>query len=76
MHKVIITLAAMAVIVFAGALTYKADAATWSANGKLKAVAENMTPIHKVACGAVGGRCPLGTHWVCGAYGRCACVRC
>jgi hypothetical protein len=76
MRKVIITLAAMAAIVFAGALAIKAEAATWSSNGKLKAVAENMTSIQKAACVGYGGRCPIGTRWYCGPAGRCACVRC
>jgi hypothetical protein len=35
----------------------------------------NYSPVEKVGCGGPG-RCPWGSHWVCGPYGRCGCVVC
>jgi hypothetical protein len=43
---------------------------------RLKAAAENYTPIEKAACYGWGPHCPPGRTWRCGPYGRCWCARC
>ncbi len=45
MRKLMVTLAALASILFAGSLAWKAEAATWLEKAGLRAAADNYTPI-------------------------------
>ena len=76
MRKLVVTLAMTAAILFTGMLTWKAEAATWLEKSKLRAAAENYTPIEKAACYGWGRNCPPGRVWRCGPMGRCWCAPC
>jgi hypothetical protein len=76
MRKVMIMLVAAAALLFAGALAWKAEAASWGGAANLVATAKNFTPIIKTACGGPGANCRAGRHWVCGPAGRCWCAPC
>jgi len=73
MHKLLMALAATLAILFA--LAWNADAATWSGASRIKAAAENYTPIQKVHCVKPGNKCPPGTYWGCW-NGVCKCRPC
>jgi hypothetical protein len=69
MRKLGIGLAAIAAVVFAGLLTWKAEATT------LIAPTKNYSPlVQEVGCRAPG-RCGLGRVWVCAPRG-CWCAPC
>jgi hypothetical protein len=78
MRKLTVTLIALAAILLAGLLAFKADAQTSRGAANMPAQTQNFTPIEKAACGPFfGARCGPFHHWVCGPYGRrCWCARC
>jgi hypothetical protein len=76
MRKLMLMLAATAAILFAGALTWNAEASVTGGSGNLAITAKNFTPIIKTACGGPGAHCRWGRHWVCGPMGRCWCAPC
>jgi len=63
-----------ATMLFAGTLASGADAAPLAAS-KIKAAAENLTPIETIGCRAEGRKCPMGTQNEC-KDGRCTCKPC
>jgi hypothetical protein len=76
MRKFVVTLFAIAAIILAGALAYKADAQTSRGAFALPAQAKNFTPIEKAACGPFVGRwCGPFHRRVC-RWGRCWCAHC
>ncbi len=75
MRKLMVMLAVAAAIQFAGALVSSADAATWSNASRLKAAAENFSPIQKVYCVKPGNKCTPGYYWGCW-NGVCKCRPC
>ena len=64
-----LTFIAMAAILLAGSLAFKADAQTSRGAAVIPAQAQNFTPIEKAACGPFHRR-------VCGPRGRCWCAHC
>jgi len=70
MRRGLIAAAAVTMLMFAGGIV-------WNANAGPVAVPSlpNYSPVETVGCGGAG-RCPWGSHWVCGPYGRCGCVAC
>ena len=76
MRKLMLMLAATAAILFAGALTWNAEAAVTGGSGNLAIAAKNFSPVIKTACGGPGANCRAGRHWVCGPAGRCWCAPC
>ena len=76
MRKLMVMLSVAAAILFAESFAWKAEAATWLEKSRLKAAAENYTPIEKAACGGWGRNCPPGRTWRCGPMGRCWCAPC
>ena len=77
MRKLMVILTVTAAILFAGAFTWKAEAATWLEKAGLRAAAQSYTPIEKAACWGWGPHCGPGWTWTCGPYGRrCWCARC
>jgi len=78
MRRVLITLAAIAAILLAGSLAFRAEAQTSRGATDIPAAAKNFTPIEKAACGPFrGAHCGPFHHWVCGPYHRrCWCARC
>jgi hypothetical protein len=80
MQKLVITIIAAAAIVFAGALTWKADAQTSVAAAIMGSANKNFTPVEKApleqaACRGWGRHCPPGKVWTCGPRG-CWCRWC
>lgn len=76
MRKLMLMLAATAALLFAGALTWKAEAAISGGAGHLAITAKDFTPIIKSGCGGPGAHCRWGRHWTCGPMGRCWCAPC
>ncbi len=76
MRKLMLMLAATAALLFAGALSWKAEAAISGGAGHLAITAKDFTPIIKSGCGGPGEHCRWGRHWVCGPAGRCWCAPC
>jgi len=78
MRRLVMTFAAIAAILLAGALAFRAEAQTSRGAADIPAAAQNFTPIEKAACGPHWGpRCGPYHHWVCGPYHRrCWCARC
>ncbi len=74
MRKLAITLTMAVAVLFAGLLTWKAEAQTWK-RGAAALAAQNYTPIEKAACGGGGPHCPPGRTWVCRG-GSCWCAPC
>jgi hypothetical protein len=66
MRKLLIVMAAISTVLF----VWKADAATWSGPSRMKAAAENYTPIEN----AQTKDCPTGFFLRCGSSGMCKCV--
>jgi hypothetical protein len=76
MRKLVVTLFAIAALVLASGLAFKAEAQTSRGALALPAQAKNFTPIEKAACGPFVGRwCGPFHRRVC-AYGRCWCAHC
>ena len=71
MRILVIALAAVTLLSFAGL----AEAMTLNGGGNLPTATRDYSPVEKVGCGGPG-RCPYGSHWVCGGYGGCGCVSC
>ena len=72
-----LTFIAMAAILLAGSLAFKADAQTSREAAVIPAQAQNFTPIEKAACGPFWGRwCGPFHRRVCGPRGRCWCAHC
>jgi hypothetical protein len=63
MRKILMTLVATTAILFAGALAWQADAASWSGAAKLGAAAKTGTQVEVVACNGTWGRCRPGKFW-------------
>ena len=77
MRRLVVTFVALAAILLAGSLAFKADAQTSRGAANIPAQSQNFTPIEKAACGPYrGNRCGPYHHWVCGGGGRCWCARC
>ena len=78
MRKLMVAFIAMAAILLAGSLAFKADAQTTRGAANIPVQAQNFSPIEKAACGPFWGpRCGPFHHWVCGPYGRrCWCAHC
>jgi len=70
MCKGLIATACAVMLVMAGGLLWNANASTMGVPSL-----PNFSPVHTVGCGGPG-RCPWGSRWVCGPYGRCGCVAC
>ena len=76
MRKLGVTFIAMAVILLAGSLAFKADAQTSRGAATIPVQAQNFTPIEKAACGPFFGRwCGPYHRRVC-RFGRCWCAHC
>jgi hypothetical protein len=75
MHKLAVSLAMTATILFAGSLVYRAEAAPPRAAAGVSTAAQIMTPIKPAACGGWGPYCRPGWTRVCGPY-RCWCRPC
>ena len=71
MRKFILALAIGMAITVSGFLSWNADAASLV----LPAPTLNYSLVEKAGCSGPG-QCPIGSHMVCGAYGRCGCVAC
>jgi hypothetical protein len=76
MRKLVVTLVALAAILLAGSLAFKADAQTSRGAANIPAQAQNFTPIEKAACGHRGAHCGPRHYWACGPAGRCWCHAC
>jgi hypothetical protein len=76
MRKLMLMFAAAAAILFAGALSWNAQASVTGGSGNLAITAKNFTPIIKAGCGGPGPHCRWGRHWFCGPLGRCWCAPC
>jgi hypothetical protein len=76
MRKLVITLAATAAILFAGAAAFKAEAQTSRGATNLPAASQNFTPIEKAACGPRRGPYCGAFHTRVCRFGRCWCARC
>jgi hypothetical protein len=76
MRKLVITLAATAAILFAGAAAFKADAQTSRGAANLPAASQNFTPIEKAACGPRRGPYCGPFHTRVCRFGRCWCAHC
>ena len=76
MRKLTLSLMALAAILLAGSLAFKADAQTSRGAANITAQTQNFTPIEKAACGFRGPHCGPRHHWVCGPHGRCWCAHC
>jgi hypothetical protein len=77
MRKLLVTFIAMATILLAGSLAFKADAQTSRGAANIPVQAQNFSPIEKAACGPYFGRwCGPFHRRVCGPGGRCWCARC
>jgi hypothetical protein len=75
MRKLAIALGVTTVMLLAGSVAWKADAATWrSGTLNLPSAAKNYSPIETTACRGWGRHCPRGFHWWCGVV--CRCVPC
>ena len=70
MCKGLIATVCAVMLVMAGGLLWNANASTMGVPSL-----PNFSPVHTVGCGGPG-RCPWGSRWVCGPYGRCGCVAC
>lgn len=76
MRKLTVTFLALAAILLAGSLAFKADAQTSRGAAAIPAQSQNFTPIEKAACGPFPGRwCGPFHHRVCGPR-RCWCAHC
>jgi hypothetical protein len=75
MRKLVLTLTAATMILFAGALAWNANAANGSGAAALAAAAQSGSQVEAVACGGRWGRCPPGRYWGCGPRG-CWCRPC
>ncbi len=76
MRCLTIAFAIIAAVVFATSFAPSAQSAAGLGAGQL-AVPAQSSPITPAACRGPGGRCPPGSHWVCGPYGkRCWCAPC
>jgi hypothetical protein len=76
MRKLGIILGVSALMMFAGAFAWQAEAATLQGAGSISSAAKNFTPIQRAACdGRWGPFCPPGRVRVCGPY-RCWCRPC
>ena len=76
----LVTIAATAMVLLAGSLTWQAQAQTSRAAALLGHAAQNFTPIDKTpieqaACRGWGRHCPPGRVWTCGPRG-CWCRWC
>ena len=77
MRRLVVTFVALAAILLAGSLAFKADAQTSRGAANIPAQSQNFTPIEKAACGPHrGDRCGPYHHWVCGGGGHCWCAHC
>ena len=69
----------LAIILAAGALLLGSFASTAQAQtqgaSSIQAQIQNATPIQKVGCFR-WGRCPPGSHWICGPRWGCRCAPC
>lgn len=75
MRKLAIGLTAVAVLVLAGAVAWKADATPWrTGTADLPTATKNYSPVQKAACGGWGRWCPPGYVWQCRP--RCRCRPC
>jgi len=68
MRRLVVTFVALAAILLAGTLAFKADAQTSRGAANIPAQTQNFTPIEKAACGPYrGNRCgpyhQLGLRW-------------
>ena len=72
MRKTMLSLTAGAAILAAGLMTWTAGAAPLSGTA---GTFPSYSPVEKVGCGGYG-KCPYGSHWVCGPYNRCGCAPC
>jgi hypothetical protein len=68
MRKGLIATVCAVMLVMAGGLLWNASASTMGVPSL-----PNFSPVHTVGCGGPG-RCPWGSRWVCGPYGRCGCA--
>jgi len=70
MRRVLIAVASTIMVTIAAGLL-------WSANATPMGLpsAPNYSQVEKVGCGRPG-RCPWGSRWACGPYGRCGCIAC
>jgi hypothetical protein len=75
MQKLGVVLAATALILFTGAMVWKAQAATGMGAAKIGAAAETIKPAEPAACRGGGPHCPPGFTWTCRARG-CWCRPC
>jgi hypothetical protein len=74
MRKLTVLLGVTIALLFAGLLSWKAEATTPGTAG-LPALVKDYSLIQKAACGAVGKHCPRGYVWTC-QPSRCWCARC
>jgi hypothetical protein len=72
MRKLTVLVSVTIALLFAGLLSWKAEATTAAG---LPALVKSYSLIQKAACGAVGAHCPRGYVWTC-RPGRCWCARC
>jgi hypothetical protein len=75
MRKMALIVIAAVVMLFAGALDWRAEATTLNGASHLPAVTKNFSPVERVACGGPGPNCPWGRTWVCRPRG-CWCAPC
>jgi hypothetical protein len=75
MRKMALIVIAAVVMLFAGALDWRAEATTLNGASYLPAVTKNFSPVERVACGGPGPNCPWGRTWVCRPRG-CWCAPC
>ena len=64
MRKMALIVIATVVMLFAGALDWRAEATTLNGASYLPAVTKNFSPVERVACGGPGPNCPWGRTWV------------
>ena len=75
MRKMALIVIAAVVMLFAGALDWRAEATTLNGASYLPAVTKNFSPVERVACGGPGPNCLWGRTWVCRPRG-CWCAPC
>lgn len=76
MQKLAVALGLSAVVLLAGGLAWKADAASWrSGTLNLPGLVKNYSPIDQIACRG-WGRCPPGFRYKCRPIRGCRCMAC